>query len=46
MRVLIAGASGLVGSALIPALEAEGAEVTRLVHGKVRKPLATPARFS
>jgi hypothetical protein len=32
MRVLIAGASGLVGSALIPALEAEGAEVTRLVR--------------
>jgi uncharacterized protein len=32
MRVLIAGASGLVGSALIPALEAEGAQVTRLVR--------------
>jgi uncharacterized protein (TIGR01777 family) len=32
MRVLIAGASGLVGSALIPALEAEGAEITRLVR--------------
>jgi uncharacterized protein (TIGR01777 family) len=32
MKVLIAGASGLVGSALIPALEAEGAEVTRLVR--------------
>lgn len=32
MRVLIAGASGLVGSALIPALEAEGNEVTRLVR--------------
>jgi uncharacterized protein (TIGR01777 family) len=32
MRVLIAGASGLVGSALIPALEAEGADVTRLVR--------------
>jgi len=32
MRVLIAGASGLVGSALIPALEAEGYEVTRLVR--------------
>src|ERR1700682_220278 len=32
MRVLIAGASGLVGSALIPALETGGAEVTRLVR--------------
>ena len=32
MKVLIAGASGLVGSALIRALEAEGAEVTRLVR--------------
>lgn len=32
MKVLIAGASGLIGSALIPALEAEGAEVTRLVR--------------
>jgi uncharacterized protein (TIGR01777 family) len=32
MKVLIAGASGLIGSALIPSLEAEGAEVTRLVR--------------
>jgi len=32
MKVLIAGASGLVGSALIPALEADGSEVTRLVR--------------
>lgn len=32
MKVLIAGSSGLVGSALIPALEAEDAEVTRLVR--------------
>ena len=32
MKVLIAGASGLIGSALIPALKAEGAEVTRLVR--------------
>ncbi len=32
MKVLIAGAGGLVGSALIPALEAEGSEVTRLVR--------------
>jgi uncharacterized protein len=36
MKVLIAGASGLVGSALVPALEAEGAEVTRLVRSSAR----------
>src|SRR5262245_40686256 len=40
MKVLIAGASGLVGSALAPKLEAEGDEVTRLVrtsprHGEI-----------
>ncbi|MDX6385387.1 MAG: uncharacterized protein QOK48_2960 [Blastocatellia bacterium] len=32
MKVLIAGASGLVGSALIPALEAEGDTIIRLVR--------------
>ena len=32
MKILIAGASGLVGSALTPALTAEAAEVTRLVR--------------
>src|SRR5713226_2251929 len=32
MRIVIAGASGLVGSALVPLLKAEGAEVTRLVR--------------
>src|SRR5882672_7060136 len=32
MKVLIAGASGLVGSALVPSLTADGAEVTRLVR--------------
>lgn len=31
-KVLMAGASGLVGSALIPVLEAEGAKVTRMVR--------------
>ena len=36
MKVLIAGASGLVGSALIPVLETEGAEVTRLVRSTAR----------
>jgi uncharacterized protein (TIGR01777 family) len=32
MKILIAGASGLVGSALVPALQATGNEVTRLVR--------------
>src|SRR5712692_3392597 len=32
VKILIAGASGLVGSALVPKLKAEGAEVTRLVR--------------
>lgn len=32
MKILIAGASGLIGSALIPSLKADGAEVTRLVR--------------
>ena len=32
MKILIAGASGLVGSALVPALKADGAEVARLVR--------------
>jgi uncharacterized protein len=32
MRIAISGASGLVGTALIPALEAQGHEVTRLVR--------------
>ncbi|HLR06186.1 MAG TPA: NAD-dependent epimerase/dehydratase family protein, partial [Pyrinomonadaceae bacterium] len=31
-RIVIAGASGLVGSALVPKLNAEGAEATRLVR--------------
>jgi uncharacterized protein (TIGR01777 family) len=33
MKIAIAGASGLVGSALIPALVSEGAAITRLVRG-------------
>jgi uncharacterized protein (TIGR01777 family) len=33
MKIAIAGASGLVGSALVPALTAEGAAITRLVRG-------------
>ena len=32
MKILVAGASGLVGSALIPALESDGAEINRLVR--------------
>src|ERR1700681_2567179 len=31
-KIVIAGASGLVGSALIPSLKSEGAEVTRLAR--------------
>jgi len=33
MKIAIAGSSGLVGSALIPTLRADGAAVTRLVRG-------------
>ncbi|HYX28377.1 MAG TPA: TIGR01777 family oxidoreductase [Pyrinomonadaceae bacterium] len=33
MKIAIAGASGLVGSALIPSLTADGAAITRLVRG-------------
>src|SRR6266480_367465 len=36
MKVLIAGASGLVGSALIPVLQADGAEITRMVRSSPR----------
>src|SRR5580704_8194051 len=32
-RVLMSGASGLIGTALVPSLEASGCEVTRLVRG-------------
>ena len=32
-RLLISGASGLIGSAVVPALEADGYEVARLVRG-------------
>jgi uncharacterized protein (TIGR01777 family) len=36
MKILIAGASGLVGSALVSKLKAEGAEVTPLVRSAAR----------
>jgi len=36
MKIAIAGSSGLVGSELIPALEDDGAEVTRLVRDSPR----------
>jgi uncharacterized protein (TIGR01777 family) len=36
MKIAIAGASGLVGSALIPALAADGAAITRLVRGAAK----------
>ena len=36
MRIVVAGASGLIGSALVPALRAEGHEVLQLVRRPVR----------
>jgi uncharacterized protein (TIGR01777 family) len=36
MKILIAGARGLVGSAVIPARESEGAEITRLVRSSAK----------
>lgn len=38
MRVAVTGASGLIGSALVPHLRAEGHEVIRLVRGTARQP--------
>ncbi|CAN5490249.1 TIGR01777 family oxidoreductase [soil metagenome] len=38
MRILVAGASGLIGSALVERLTARGDEVTRLVRREVRSP--------
>ena len=35
-RILISGASGLIGSALIPSLESHGFEITRLVRQQPR----------
>ena len=36
MHILVSGASGLIGSALVPCLEAAGHRVTRLVRGRAR----------
>ena len=36
MRIVVSGASGLIGSALVPALEAAGHDVLRLVRRKPR----------
>lgn len=41
-RVLMTGASGLIGSALLPSLEQSGAEVTRLT----RRPTKLPSQIS
>ena len=38
MRIAVSGASGLIGSALVPALEAAGHEVVRLVRRDARAP--------
>ena len=32
-KILVSGSSGLIGAALLPALQSSGYEVTRLVHG-------------
>lgn len=42
MKVAVSGASGLIGSALVPALRAEGHEVVRLV----RRPVVGPEEIS
>jgi uncharacterized protein (TIGR01777 family) len=48
-RILVSGVSGLIGSALLPSFEREGAEVVGLVRGPTRKageiswnPMAAP----
>jgi uncharacterized protein len=38
LRVLVTGASGLIGTALVPSLAAAGHRVTRLVRGQPRGP--------
>ena len=38
MRIVISGSSGLLGSALVPALQADGHQVVRLVRGAADGP--------
>src|SRR5207253_2278683 len=38
MKIAIAGASGLVGSALIPILQSDGNQITRLVRSSPPQP--------
>lgn len=38
LKILISGSSGLIGSALVPALRASGHEVKRLVRGTITAP--------
>ena len=42
MKVAVTGASGLIGSALVPHLRAEGHDVVRFVRGNVAAPDARP----
>jgi uncharacterized protein len=42
MKIVIAGASGLIGSALVPALREQGHEVFRLVRREARAPDEVP----
>jgi uncharacterized protein (TIGR01777 family) len=37
MRIVISGASGLIGKALVPSLEATGHEVVRLIRGRAAR---------
>jgi uncharacterized protein (TIGR01777 family) len=46
VRVLVSGASGLVGSALVPALQSDGDEVVRLVRLVRDRPAASPAEIA
>src|SRR4051794_28581821 len=38
MRIVISGSSGLLGSTLVPALQADGHQVVRLVRGVAHGP--------
>ena len=45
MRVLVSGSHGLVGSALIDSLRADGHEITRLIRGRLATPGAGEAAW-